>query len=214
MAARLPPKNIIPVFNPAEFSRLAVIDTSTELPVDIAQQVTDVENDTDDISAYVANYAFAYNDSVFVGRANLACMTSYTSTGQTFTLATWTRSSGIYLYRVGLNFVTSQPTGLSFIEIQFVENNSVTQYANWCQPYFYGGQGTQVNQFRNVFMNAIFATNIPLGTSKTLNIKCRASITNTNVGTYTVGTNALAGVQGSYEGTNLIEMKIGNGSNL
>lgn len=214
MAARLPPKNIIPVFNPVEFSRLAVIDTSTELPVDIAQQVTDVENDTDDISAYVTDYAYAYNDSVFVGKNNIPVMTSYTSTGQTSTLATWTRSNGIYLYRVGLNFVTSQTTGFSFIEIQFVENNSVTQYANWSQPYLYGSQGTQVNQFRNVFMNAIFATNIPLGTSKTLNIKCRASVTNTNVGTYSVGSNALAGVQGSYEGTNLVEMKIGNGSNL
>ena len=214
MAARLPPKNINPVFNPAEFSRLAVVDTSTELPVDIEQQVEDVETETTNISNYLANYALTNNDPFSVVRANLACMTSYTSTGQTFTLATWTRSSGIYLYRVGLNFITSQPTGLSFIEIQFVENNVVTQYANWCQPYFYGGQGTQVNQFRNVFMNAIFATNIPLGTTKTLNIKCRASITNTNVGTYSVGTNTLAGVQGGYEGTNLVEMKIGNGSNL
>jgi len=213
MAARLPPKNIIPVFNPAEFSRLIVADTSTQLPDNIEQEIATVEAETTNISAYVANYALTNNIPFSLVKNNITSMPAYQSNAQTATLATWTRTGGIYLYRVGLNFTTTQPTGLNFIELQFSENGTVTQYANWVAPYFYGTQGIQVNQFKNVFMNAIFASNVPLGTTKTLVIKCRAS-TPVLSGTYNVGTNAFAGVQGDYEGTNVVEMKIGNGSNL
>jgi hypothetical protein len=100
----------------------------------------------------------------------------------------------------------------SFIELQFLENGVATQYANWSQPYYYGTQGIQVNQFQSVSIDVIFSSNVPLGTTKTFGVSCRASIANSIQATYGVGTSGL--LYGSYEGSNIMEMKIGNGSNL
>jgi len=210
MAARIPPKNTLPIFNPYEFITANDAVAATADPV-VPGEIEQLQTDVTEITGFLADYCLVSTSDLGGGVITCTSMTnqSDTATFKYYPTTAVIREAGVWLWKVSLTFTTTSQ--FLFCEMSLVGGDGGC-FANWCNPYYYNGQGFFVNQFQNVQLNSTMAFNVPYGTTASLQIKVRALLS-TPSSTFTVGGNSTASYA-NLPGKNVTEMRIGDGIEL
>jgi hypothetical protein len=212
MAARTPPKNTVPIFNPFEFVYIA--PTVSELDPDIPAEIDALQEDVETCINFLGNYCLLSDSDLGGGTVNCLSMANMADVTRVYfypNSAGVTRAGGLWLWKASLTFSCSTTVQLLFCEMCLMVDNVAEQHVSWCAPYYYNGRGIPINQFINYQLNTTFAFFNPVGTSKTYKIRVRALCSPNNAG-YTIGGVGSTTQFANQPGRNVTEFRIGDGS--
>lgn len=213
MAARTPPKNILPIFNPVEFlpkESVVVVSSNVE------EEVNTLLDETAIITNYMSKLGLTAPITIQAVTGTSMLGISDPTRYIDVPVSAISRSAGYYLWKASFTFntTTTQNATINYAEICLVVNGGEQQMSCWNAPYSYNGVGQVIQQFRTVQVNTTFLLNLLPAVTSSYYIRCRALLSNTSQ-TFVVGGPAgIAGTELSYSGNNIQEFRFGSGINV
>jgi len=206
MAARQPPKDFNPIFDPTKF--LTITNIVAVNVGDITTELAALQADLNLYAAWLAYYCIV-NLSIVKPATQATKITSGTATLiYNTTSAAATRAGGLWLWNVGVYPQSATTTAFTKC-IMFLSVGGVPQqYIVWNDPYYSrdNGGGLQLNQFSTVPLLGTFAFFIDYNTTAVVYIYIQCWTADGT--TYIVGP---PGNANTYIGSSISEFRIGNG---
>lgn len=206
MAARQPPKDFNPIFDPIKF--LTITNIVAVNAGDITTELEALQADLDLYAAWLSYYCIV-NLSIVkpftqAGNFNSGIPTLIFSTSAPVA----TRGGGLWLWNVGVYPQSGTTTAFTKCLLFLTVNGVAQQYIVWNDPYYSrdNGGGLQLNQYSTVPLLGTFAFFIDYNTTAVVYIYMQCWTADGT--TYKVGP---PGNANTYIGSSITEFRIGNG---
>lgn len=206
MAARQPPKDFNPIFDPTKF--LTITNIVAVNAGDITTELEALQADLDLYAAWLSYYCIV-NLSIVkpfnqAGNFNSGVPTLIFSTSAPVA----TRGGGLWLWNVGVYPQSGTTTAFTKCLLFLTVNGVAQQYIVWNDPYYSrdNGGGLQLNQYSTVPLLGTFAFFIDYNTTAVVYIYMQCWTADGT--TYKVGP---PGNANTYIGSSISEFRIGNG---